>query len=66
MSLTISKQYGLKIPINIIREVAGTDKQGTNALGVRFPLYRLLYDYGVPVTINTDDLLIFNSILSDE
>lgn len=31
---TISKQYGLKTPISKIREVAGTDKQGTNALGV--------------------------------
>lgn len=31
---TISKQYGLKIPITKIREVAGTDKQGTNAYGV--------------------------------
>lgn len=31
---TISKQYGLKTPITKIREVAGTDKQGTNALGV--------------------------------
>ncbi len=31
---TISKQYGLKIPITKIREVAGTDKQGTNALGL--------------------------------
>jgi len=31
---TISKQYGLKIPITRIREVAGTDKQGTNAYGV--------------------------------
>jgi ATP-binding cassette, subfamily C, bacteriocin exporter len=31
---TISKQYGLKIPITKIRETAGTDKQGTNALGV--------------------------------
>lgn len=27
---------------------------------------RLLYDYKVQVTINTDDLLIFNSILSEE
>lgn len=27
---------------------------------------RLLYDYGIPVTINTDDLLIFNSTLSEE
>ena len=27
---------------------------------------RLLYDYGIPVTINTDDLLIFNSSLSEE
>ncbi len=31
---TISKQYGLKIPITKIREVAGTDKQGTNAYGI--------------------------------
>jgi ABC-type bacteriocin transporter len=31
---TISKQYGLKLPISKIREVAGTDKQGTNAYGV--------------------------------
>ncbi|ABR47249.1 ABC-type bacteriocin transporter [Alkaliphilus metalliredigens QYMF] len=31
---TISKNYGLKIPITKIREVAGTDKQGTNAYGV--------------------------------
>lgn len=31
---TISKQYGLKIPISKIREVAGTDKEGTNAYGV--------------------------------
>lgn len=31
---TISRQYGLKIPITKIREVAGTDRQGTNAYGV--------------------------------
>ena len=31
---TISKQYGLKIPIAQIREVAGTDKHGTNAYGI--------------------------------
>ncbi|MDR0490643.1 MAG: peptidase domain-containing ABC transporter [Oscillospiraceae bacterium] len=31
---TIAKQYGLKIPITRIREVAGTDKRGTNAYGV--------------------------------
>ncbi len=31
---TISKQYGLKMPITKIREVAGTDKMGTNAYGV--------------------------------
>lgn len=31
---TISKQYGLKIPITKIRELAGTDRQGTNALGL--------------------------------
>ncbi|SHK54621.1 peptidase domain-containing ABC transporter [Tepidibacter formicigenes] len=31
---TISKQYGLKIPITKIREIAGTDKQGTNVFGM--------------------------------
>lgn len=31
---TISKQYGLKLPILRIREVAGTDKQGTNIVGM--------------------------------
>ena len=30
----ISKQYGLKLPISKNREIAGTDKQGTNAYGV--------------------------------
>lgn len=31
---TICKQYGLKTPITKIREVAGTDTQGTNGYGV--------------------------------
>lgn len=31
---TISKQYGLSFPISKIREIAGTDKQGTNAYGM--------------------------------
>lgn len=31
---TISKQYGLNIAISKIREVAGTDKQGTNVYGM--------------------------------
>ncbi|WP_332840812.1 peptidase domain-containing ABC transporter [Paraclostridium bifermentans] len=31
---TICKTYGLKYPISKIREVAGTDKDGTSALGV--------------------------------
>lgn len=31
---TISKQFGFKTSISKIREVAGTDKQGTNAYGV--------------------------------
>src|SRR5690606_36219889 len=31
---TISLQYGLKYPISKIREVAGTDRQGTNAYGL--------------------------------
>ncbi|ADL49932.1 peptidase domain-containing ABC transporter [Clostridium cellulovorans] len=31
---TIAKQYGLKIPISKIRELAGTDMKGTSAFGV--------------------------------
>jgi ATP-binding cassette subfamily B protein len=31
---TVSKQFGLHTSITKIREVAGTDKQGTNAYGV--------------------------------
>lgn len=33
-----------------------------------YPLHpiRKLYDYGVPVTINTDDLMIFNATVSEE
>lgn len=31
---TISKQHGLKYPISKIREIAGTDKKGTNAYGL--------------------------------
>ena len=31
---TISKQYGLKLPISRIREFAGTDKRGTNVYGM--------------------------------
>ena len=31
---TISKQYGLNLSISKIREVAGTDKQGTKAYGM--------------------------------
>lgn len=31
---TIARHHGLKIPITRIREIAGTDKQGTNALGL--------------------------------
>ncbi len=31
---TISKQYGLNIPISKIRESSGTDKQGTSAYGL--------------------------------
>lgn len=30
----ITKHHGLKYPISKIREVAGTDKQGTNAYGL--------------------------------
>lgn len=31
---TIAKQYGLKLPITKIRQIAGTDRRGTNAFGV--------------------------------
>ncbi len=31
---TVSKQYGLKLPISKIREIAGTDKQGISAYGM--------------------------------
>lgn len=31
---TISRHYGLKYPISQIREIAGTDKQGTNVYGL--------------------------------
>ncbi|WP_338852766.1 peptidase domain-containing ABC transporter (plasmid) [Clostridium perfringens] len=31
---TICKTYGLNYPISKIREIAGTDKRGTNALGI--------------------------------
>lgn len=32
--VTICKQYGLKVPISQIREIAGTDKEGTNIYGL--------------------------------
>lgn len=31
---TISRHHGLKIPLTQIRDIAGTDKQGTSALGL--------------------------------
>ena len=31
---TVSRQYGLKLPISKIRAMAGTDKQGTNIAGI--------------------------------
>ncbi len=31
---TVCKQYGLKYPISKLREIAGTDKEGTSALGI--------------------------------
>lgn len=30
----VAKQYGLKLPISRIREIAGTDRRGTNAFGM--------------------------------
>ncbi|MFW5980905.1 MAG: peptidase domain-containing ABC transporter, partial [Halanaerobiaceae bacterium] len=31
---TIAKQYGLEMPVTKIRQIAGTDRKGTNALGL--------------------------------
>ena len=31
---TIAKQYGLKISISKVRQIAGTDRKGTNVLGI--------------------------------
>lgn len=59
---TVSKQYGLHLPISKIREAAGTDKQGTTALGliqaaeklgftakaVRAPKEALFQDFPLP------------------
>ena len=54
---TIAKQYGLSISIAKIREVAGTDRHGTNAYGMvkaaeqlgvaRSTLYRRLRKFGI-------------------
>ena len=41
---TISKQYGLKKSISKIREIAGTDKAGTNALGLVKAAQQLGFD----------------------
>ena len=40
---TISKQYGLKLSISKIREIAGTDKQGTNVYGMTKAAEKLGY-----------------------
>lgn len=31
---TVAKQYGLKVPLTKIRQIAGTDQKGTNGLGL--------------------------------
>ncbi|MBN2658349.1 MAG: peptidase domain-containing ABC transporter [Spirochaetales bacterium] len=41
---TISKQHGLKIPIARIRQIAGTDKEGTNAYGLILAAEKLGFD----------------------
>lgn len=47
---TICKQYGLKRNITKIREIAGTDKNGTNGIGVLKAAKELGFDaYGVEV-----------------
>jgi ATP-binding cassette subfamily B protein len=40
----ISKEHGLKIPITKIREMAGTDRRGTNAFGVITAAQKLGFD----------------------
>jgi len=51
---TISRQYGLKFPISKIREMAGTDRQGTNAYGVIKALEKLNFS-AKAVKGNQDD-----------
>ncbi|MGM0502445.1 MAG: cysteine peptidase family C39 domain-containing protein, partial [Bacillota bacterium] len=41
---TIAKYYDLEMPITQIREIAGTDKKGTNALGVVKAAKKLGFD----------------------
>ncbi|MEN8907172.1 MAG: peptidase domain-containing ABC transporter [Clostridiales bacterium] len=40
----ISREHGLKIPITKVREMAGTDRRGTNALGVVTAANKLGFD----------------------
>jgi ATP-binding cassette subfamily B protein len=35
---TIGKNYGLKYPLSNIRDISGTDNQGTSAYGLLKPL----------------------------
>lgn len=58
---TVAKQYGLKVPITKIRQIAGTDTRGTNALGLIRAANQLCFSAkGIRITeeqfIEADDL----------
>ncbi|MCL2249576.1 MAG: peptidase domain-containing ABC transporter [Oscillospiraceae bacterium] len=53
---TIARTYGLKIPISRIREIAGTDRDGTNAIGIVKAAERLGFTAkGVKLDISADE-----------
>lgn len=57
----VAKQYGLKVPITKIRQIAGTDQRGTNALGLIKAANQLCFSAkGIKVTpeqlMEADDL----------
>lgn len=58
---TVAKQYGLKVPITKIRQIAGTDQKGTNAFGLIKAANQLCFSAkGIRVTpeqlMNAQDL----------
>ncbi|MCY6355558.1 peptidase domain-containing ABC transporter [Clostridium sp. ZS2-4] len=55
---TISKQYGLKIHISKIREIAGTDKQGTNAYGIVNAANKLGFSAKAVKVVKQEDIFV--------